>query len=375
MSKSGYILIVALLVSFNAFSQPKRSSRRVIDNVIIYQDVTKKTHYYYVAYGLKLVKNKEGKPNFKFIQMRHTGTKVTENENSNSFKSLINFRVAINTPTKNTINAIISKLINAGVKIQELKPIAISNIDTELEYVTNKKTTDTLSENFKNGFFENTENSGADQNWKERYFTLRLETEDAQLFKESLENNRPTISLNYTFLAKFSGGDLDEVIASGSTELIKEFENENSENTIDVNVLSEAIVKNGSLSIDINTDKWPDLIKQVDLNERLPSEYAALDVYCYDFNNMIRDDLSAKIVEIKAKSVNGKEVVFKNVFYKEQPDIYAKTIKFIYAVKLSEPYEYRVTEIYNDGTLKREEWIEKKQWNGILDITSEIESN
>lgn len=376
MRKKAYILLVFLLIGINVFTQPKRSSKRIIDDVVIYQDFIKRTHYYYVPYGLKLVLDNEGKPRFKFIQMRYTGTKVTENEDSKTFKSLLTFRVAINSPTKSTINGIISKLRSQGVKIEHLQPIAISNIDTELIYAKAKVATDSVSRSLKNGFFENTEKSTESQDWKERDFILRLDNEDAQLFRESLHNNRPTISLNYDFLSKFAGGDLGKIEASGSTEFVKDFEGENSKNnSTEINILSEAIVQNGSLSIDINTDKWPDLIKQIDLNERLPSEYAALDVYCYNFNNAIRNDLSAKRIEIKAISVNGKEVVFKNVFYSEQPDIYAKNIKFIYAVKLSEPYQYRVTEIYNDGTSQQTDWITKKQWHSVLDITSQQTEN
>lgn len=357
-------------MSYNVFAQPKRSSRQVIDNVIIYQDIIKRTLYYYVPYGLKLVVNKEGKPHFKFIQMRHTGTKVSEDENSNSFKSLLSFRVANNIPSKSTLNEIILQLRRKGKNIQELQPIGISNLDTELVFATNKEDSDKVSKSLKNGFLEDTENNNTSQNWKERDFTLRLDNEDAQLFKESLDNNRPTISLNYTFSAKFESSNLDKTVANGSSEFAKEFKDKNEKSDSNGNSLSEVVVNNGSLTININTDKWPDLIKQIDLNEKVPAEYAALDVYCYDFNNVIRDDLNSKQIEIKAISVSGKEVIFKNVFNKEHPDIYAKNIKFLYAVKLSEPYHYRVTEIYNNGTTLREDWVEKKQWHGILDITS-----
>ncbi len=370
------ILLVIVLISFNAFTQPKKSSRRNIDGVIIYQDILIKTRYYYVPYGLKLVVNKEGRPHFKFIQMRYTGTKVTENENSKSFRSLLSFRVANNIPSKTTINAIILKLRSEGANIQDLQLIAISNLDAELVYAKNE-VTDTISKSLKNGFFENTENNSTTQNWKERDFILRLDNEEAQLFRESLQNNRPIISLNYAFLARFESDDFDKIITTGSAEFVKKFERDNKKGKSNKNDLTEVVINGGSLSIDINTKKWPDLIKQIDLNERVPAEYAALDVYCYDFNNAIRDDLDSKRIEIKAISVNGKEVVFKNTFNRGQPDIYAKNIKFIYAVKLSKPYQYRVTQVYKDGTSMQTDWITKKQWHGILDITTsqKIENN
>lgn len=370
MKKKVNIVLMLVLISINVFTQPKKSSRRNIDGVIVYQDMLKRTRYYYVPYGLKLVVNKEGKPHFKFIQMRYTGTKVTEDENSKRFRSLLSFRVANHIPSKSTINGIILKLRGEGVTIQDLQPIAISNLDSELVYATNNEVKDTISKSFKNGFFENTENNNRNQNWKERDFILRLDNEDAQLFRESLQNNRPTISLNYAFLAKFKSDDFDKIVATGSEEFVRKFEEGNKKNDPSEDELIEIEINVGSLSIDINTNKWPDLIKQIDLNERVPAEYAALDVYCYDFNNAIRDDLDSKRIEIKAISINGKEIVFKNTFTRTQPDIYAKNIKFIYAVKLSKPYQYRVTEIFNDGTSMQTDWLTKKQWYGVLDITA-----
>ena len=42
----------------------------------------------------------------------------------------------------------------------------------------------------------------------------------------------------------------------------------------------------------------------------------------------------------------------------------------MYAVKFDKPFYYRVTEINNDGEKKMTEWVQKKEWSEILDITS-----
>ncbi|MCB0376661.1 MAG: hypothetical protein KDD04_12135, partial [Sinomicrobium sp.] len=119
----------------------------------------------------------------------------------------------------------------------------------------------------------------------------------------------------------------------------------------------------------------PDLTKQIDINERIPPEYAALDVYCFDFNNAIREDLYAKRVEFKAEGVGRGEVSFKVTFRATEPDIYAKTIRFIYAVKLDKPCSYRITEIFKDGRTERSKWTAVENWHQILDVTTQPANN
>ena len=369
MKKKENILLILLWVGCSAFAQPNRSTRQVIDGAVIYQDNTNKTRYYYAPYGLKLVKNNEGKPDFKFIQMRYTGTKLTKDQGAFSFNSLLRFKVANHVPSMGQRDNIKKIIRSKGMIITKLEPLPIHNLKASLKHTAGN---DSVAKKFDNGFFDGTEKASANSYWTERDFTLRLNNEDAQLFWTTFQGDQPTISVEYTFFTKWLNSMENELSVSGSetfTEAMKEgfTKNEDSIN----NSLKEEIVISGIVSINVDTKKWPELLKQIDVNEQIPPDYAALDVYCFDFNNEIRKDISSKRVEIKARGVGNGEINFKTTFRAAEPDIYAKTIRFIYAVKLDEAYSYRITEIFNDGRLKKSDWEEVENWHQILDITSQ----
>lgn len=367
MTKKANILLLILWVGCSAFAQPNRSTRQVIEGVVIYQDNANKTRFYYAPYGLKLVKNDDGKPDFKFIQMRYTGTKLTKNQGTSSFNSLLRFKVANHVPSSKQRENIKNIIRSKGKIISKLQPLPIHNLKASLKHAGEN---DSVAKKFNNGFFEGPEKASANSYWTERDFTLRLNNEDAQLFWTTFQGNQPTISVNYTYFTKVLNGMENELTVSGSeafTETMKErLTQEDSLN----NSLKEEIVISGIVSINVDTKKWPELIKQIDINEQIPPDYAALDVYCFDFNNDIRKDISSKRVEIKARGVGNGEINFKTTFRAAEPDIYAKTIRFIYAVKLDEAYSYRITEIFNDGRLKKSDWEQVENWHQILDITS-----
>lgn len=372
---SRYILIYALLVpKIEAIAQVDFATKLVIDNVVLYQDSKIKTDFYYAPYGLQLVKNDEGKPDFMFIQMRYTGTKMAENQGSYRFKSILRFKVANLVPSKTKRDSIKEVVRKKGMSLTNLRPLPIHNLRAVLIHTVEKDST--IDKEYSNGFFESNDKASANSYWTERDFTLRLNNEDAQLFWTTFHNYQPTLSVNYTFFSKGLNSAEGELSVSGSegfTEAMKARFNRQRDS---INKsLDEKIVVSGTLSVTIDAKKWPELLKQIDINERIPPEYAALDVYCFDFNNDIREDLYAKSVEIIATGVGSRDISFKTMFRVTEPDIYAKTIKFIYAVKPDEPYSYRITEIFKDGKRNRSDWQKVENWHQILDITSKPQNN
>ncbi len=281
-----YILPFVLCPLNIMMGQVDFATKNVVGDVVLYQDSKVRSIFYYVPYGLKLVKNDEGKPDFKFIQMRYTGTHLTEDQGAFSFKSLLRFKVANHVPSKGQRENIKKIIRSKGMIITKLQPLPIHNLKASLIHTAEN---DSVAKKYNNGFFEGSEKASVNSYWTERDFTLRLNNEDAQLFWTTFQGDHPTISVEYTFFAKGLNSIENELSVSGSetfTEAMKERfdQNEDSLN----NSLNEKIVISGILSINVDTNKWPELLKQIDINERIPPDYAALDVYCFDFNNEIR---------------------------------------------------------------------------------------
>ncbi|MEM9686365.1 MAG: hypothetical protein AAF934_05525 [Bacteroidota bacterium] len=364
-----YVSFFLGLISANGMAQADFAKKYVVEGTTLYRDSKVRSVFYYVPYGLELVKDKDSKPDFKFIQMRYTGTQLSKDQGINRFKSLLRFRVANRVPSAAKRDNIKENLREKGIHISKLDPLPIHNLKATLIYST---INDSITKVYTDGFFEGGKTNEANAYWTERDFILRLSNEDAQLFQATLQSNQPMLSINYSYLAKGLNETINEMIVSGSQKLKEEMKSYQQKYS-PANTPIEKVVVSGALPIAISLKKWPDLIKQIDINERIPPEYAALDVYCYDFNNEIRSDLYAKIIEIKATGVSGKEIHFRTTFRAWEPEIYAHTIKFTYAINLEKPYTYRITEISNNGRQRRSGWKTARSWHQIIDITGQIE--
>ena len=370
------ILVLLTFASYaKVMAQPDFSSKQRIDSIIVYQDASQQGLYYYVPYGLKLVKDKEGKPDFSFLMMRYTGTKAAGDQGLKRFRSLLKFRMANHSPSPQEIQAVKQTLDPKGIRSIKLKPLPVHNLEARLVYAVPSETPNDTSnvQVLSGGFFENTDEKEKGSFWKERNFTLRLDNHAAQLFWEAFQGKQSILSVGYAFITKGLYAPDHEISYAGTSELLQKMGNtlfSEPDSIKEEKQLTPVIVLAGAMDIQVNTEAWPGLLKKVDINERIPPEYAAVDVYCFDFNNEIRDDLYAKRLEIEAQGVGRNAVNVRVTFRSSQPDIYAHTIHFPYAVRLDQPLRYRITEIFTDGQMQKSEWQEKESWHGILDITS-----
>ena len=128
-------------------------------------------------------------------------------------------------------------------------------------------------------------------------------------------------------------------------------------------------IRAGAFAVTVDALKWPDLFKRVDINERMPPGYAALEVYCYDFQKQ-EARIYEKRVEIEAEGVGGRPVSIQARFHRKQPDIYARSLRFPFAVRLDRPYRYRVVTILSDGQIHETPWQIRTSWTQLLDVTA-----
>jgi hypothetical protein len=130
------------------------------------------------------------------------------------------------------------------------------------------------------------------------------------------------------------------------------------------------VVLADTLAVTVDAARYPERFKQIDINESVPANYAALSVYCYDFNNDLRPDLYEKVAEIQAKSVTGAPLTVRAAFSKSSPDVCSATIRFGFAVSLKDPYTYRIREISASGEEKVKPWQAGRPWSQMLDVTT-----
>ena len=187
----------------------------------------------------------------------------------------------------------------------------------------------------------------------------------------SLDQGAAVLSLSYGYLAEGLGSDAAMQTLSGSPELVEfvqsfldQHEPEQEES------LGTRLVFADAASLRIDTDRWPDLIEQVDINERLPPGFAVLEIRCYDFQNEKLNNLFEKRVDVRAQSFAGPAIVESIIFSRFDPDQFVRRMRFPVAVRLDLPFSYRVTSVALDGGEQVEiDWTARESWTALLDVT------
>ncbi|WP_340200873.1 hypothetical protein [Ascidiimonas sp. W6] len=361
------IFLVMLLVNL-CNSQPLKGSKRIIEGIAVYTDAENPRLYYYEPGELMLAVDGSGKPDFQFLDLRYTGNKCNADIGTKNFMSLVQFGIEMKKMSPAVRKLIIKKLGRA-----ELKPLPLSSIATRL--ILPKETTEANSYQpiGTDGSTQATSAKGYNSTtayWSKRYFTTRLNKHESQLLNKQLTNGHLGLSLSYSYYVKMMLPE--EATVSGSEEfreLVAEKDSISEENA-----LQNVLINSHTISIEIDTEKHPDAIKQIDLNEEIPPSYAAVEIKCYDFSKGLRPDLYMKILEVEAISVNNdKPIITKLQFTKKDTDIFTRYLNFPYAVQTSKPMRYRISEISKKGEKQTFEWIEKPDCTSVIDISAKIE--
>lgn len=366
----GYIIF-----SIAAGAQPSLSNSQLILEQRVYRDVKQTKLFYYIPFDYKLVTDASGKPEFSLVQMRYTGTRASGDAGAAKYNNLLQFHVAVDQSMQKKI-ADIKTTLRKTIPLAELRPLPVRKFSSVLVFAGSDKETGSADSVrlVKTTYSESVDESASVSTsyWNDRIVTLRLNDFDAQIVESVLKKHQSVMSFSYAIYSVFSEMGSSDLNVYGDKDIakkVKDFFDAEVRNQKD-SALHVTMIKADAIPISVNLDTWPTLVQKVDINERVPAKYPLFDVYCYDFNNDLRPDLFAKKIEIRATSVNGTEVTQAFSFKGSQPDLYAKSIRFPYAIRFDRSFFYRVTEITLDGDAKATDWKEKKEWSEILDITS-----
>lgn len=345
--------------------------------ITLYRDALLPNVYYYAPGTLSLATRPDGQPEFRFTMSRYTGTALTRNQGKTQFNNMVQFKIVMNGIDTKALETVKNELSNE-MNVQ-LQPLTIKNIQSTLAYTDiNEEGLKGLTMVLGNGNFETAKEQTDNQNqtyWTERYYTLRLSNESAQLLMSTLEKGQTLLGFSYSFEAdgisrKYAESRLktQHVEVDAEKELQEKFKTD----TV-LTRWSNYVIYSDAFQIMLDVRQYKDLVHKIDLNaERIPADYAVLEVRCYDFNNALRQDLDAKRIEIEATGIS-RDVVVKQrfTFSALQSDIYVKTIQFPYVVRTDKPFRYRIVEISKTEIRPQvSEWREQKNWFALLDITS-----
>jgi hypothetical protein len=196
-----------------------------------------------------------------------------------------------------------------------------------------------------------------------------LDDDTSQLFWSALQKGQVVLSVGYAFVADGLSDEAPALRLTGPTELTDALRAQLTVGSNHHQPPTTVVVRAGAFAVTVDAQKWPELFSRVDINERMPPGYAVLYVYCYDFQQR-ETDLYEKRVEIKAEGIEGRPIMIQARFRKRQPDLYARSLRFPFAVRLDRPYRYRVVTIHDDGQIHETAWMVRTEWMSLLDVTA-----
>lgn len=359
-----FVILWSLFFVNFSYGQPQLETKKTVEGVIVYKDAKNPRLYYYEPGELALSYHVNGKPDFQFLDLRYTGTKCSNDIGAKNFMSLVQFGIELKGIASEKLMRLKKSL--GSVKV---KPLSISAIATRLILPKTTKEDNPSKPIGIDGTTQAEDASGystSDAYWSKRYFTTRLDTYESQLLNDQLTNGLLGMSLSYSFYVKMIPPK--EAIAEGSSE-IKEMLDE-PENSSPEELLQNILIKSNTLPIEVDLKKYPDAIKQIDLNEDIPPSYAAIEVKCYDFAYEATSDIYMKMVEIEAESVNRNNPVSVTLrFTKKDTETYTRFVNFPYAVQMDKPMRYRISEISMMGEKHVFDWVDKPDCTSVIDIS------
>ena len=368
-----WLLSGALLsATTSALAQPDLKNSKQVGTLIVYADDRWSNLYYYAPNALTLAELFPGKPDLRVLQMRYTGTAAGGDQGHQVYRSLLSFRIRMPAITVDELQAA-KRLLSPSVETIELRPLPIRRVEAVLVYTSlSREAERSQPTTLPAGHFQESEEEHTTPSnvyWSERIYTLSLDNDTAQVFWSAFQKGQVVLSVAYAFMADGVEDDVDNVKLTGSSELIEALEAQIRKHSSDPHQRTTVVVRAGAFAVTTDAEKWPDLFMRVDLNDRIPPGYAALDIYCYDFQK--RDiDVYEKRVDIEAEGVAGDPVRIETRFRGRQPEIYARNLRFPFAVRLDRPYRYRVVNTALDGSMTETPWQVQANWVMILDITS-----
>jgi hypothetical protein len=343
--KLGFVS-AAFILAGTAFSQPAINQALMIDGVKIVPDAKDLSLAYYAPTSLEVAKNDAGQPDLTLIQMRYMGRRSTQDEGKFVTKSVLSFRLTTKRLTAEHVLSLAKKFQDQTQRTASLLPLKTIQFESELSLLRLGAAAPEEPLPMGKGSVEGTGSWSPTEFWSERTFVLFLDDATSMVLAEALRKGQTTLNFSYRFVAN---GALPDGVDWKPTDF------DASANTIPLNV---------------DLEKNPGAIKQVDLNERNPANYPLLPVYCFGFRDELLQQVSVREIEIEAIGVSGKKITATYQFWEKERDVTLARVRFPYAIDLNKGYKYRLRDITSDGNEKRSEWISVASWNLPLDISA-----
>lgn len=363
------MVAISLILTSLAYGQAVVGTGKQVAGWKVFNDYKSQSKRYVSPGRLKMGLDSAGSTDLNFVQMVYVGTAAAGDQGTFRSRSILSFRVEMQRPTPTDLEAIRQKIYADEGKWVTLQVLSLRGVDAKFNFVAAPDRPDSLPQppttlEGQGALEQDNSATPAASLWVSRTYTLVPDDASSQLLWEALKTKAIIMSVSYSVQGD-AVTEMDKVEAKTNSDIpVGELVKKPDPKPKVMDVASDTI------PIMIDPVKDAAKLKRVDINQSVPANYAAMRIFCVDFNNQLRPDLALKIVEIRAVGVNGRNLDTSVTFNSKDADVTSASLKFKFAVNLKKPYQYRIREVALDGSTKVSGWIQGKEWGQILDVTT-----
>lgn len=350
---------------------PDLATQMEVEEITVVRDREASNTFYYLPNSLDIGRDDDGGPRLTYTSTAYSGSVVHGDAGIVDFRVSLYARVVRKNHDAAKYQSAVSELKRRFGAQVVLREMPISKVEASLLYAR----LDGEPVAIGTGFFEPTQvNDDVNSVWQERDVFLLLDTNSAQVLEAALRNGTLGVSLTYSFYAEawIASEEVGEVTISGSVEDAIVLESLVVDEFFEEQVSpkpSAVIVAAGAIPIEIAPEYRDSRIRRYHLDGTAPPDYASLVIYCFDFQNSAQSTLFEKVVEFEATGVTGGTTKHAAVFSNDAPELYGRTIRFPFAVDLTEPFRWRVHDLLLSGELITSEWHTETSWAETIDVS------
>lgn len=342
------ILSFSIFIVYTCAAQPILNRTIEVDDIFYFLDNKDKSIVYIGPSKVKLARDEKDRPAIKLLFQRYLGQNLNGKQGLIHQKCILQFRL--------------EEEINTHSKLQKLKQKFGPKVTfIPMAYSTNLRLIYTPIEDEKSIIIGNTDADSVSQ-WQQKFITMTLSPLDGQLLEKQLLTGNTAMSIEVSLIAT-------GLICEEKNNLI-DFKTNN--DTLYCNKINNHIVSTYPVTISIDSNYISDVIQKVDINaQKIPLEYAELEVRCYAFLDNENKNLLLRKIEIESEGVRANSVVKTSLsFSKNKKEEVVKTAKFNQIINAQNNFRYRITDIYeNINEPKKSDWFSSKNWFQVLDIS------
>ena len=351
LTASAFVASCTLLLCQPCKAKPTLDDPVRIGDVVVYPDNGAPEIFYLHPAPLVIASDKKGQPDIHLSLTYYVGSRSNSDENRDDVSWRLSVGLERLYHSAATRRAIVERLKARFDGNIVLRNLPVKRIPVQIIYVP-ADTPDQVFELDSVHVAESDSKGIAGSSWTSRTLNMPLERVDGNNFRAAVENDGAVMSLSYQFV---------------SEGVVRHVDPEAEPNMSDNAPIWKTVNKvygDDALRVELDTGRYPDFLRVVDLDSLAPPGYPGITVICSDYLQE-PEDIRFEETEVifEAEGVTGNPIRVISRFPLDDPDVSLQQVGFKFAVRVDRPFRYQVRAYGIDGQEFTSDWTTVSGWN------------